>query len=264
MPSKETKARLSRTALERLIKGYNRVVQEPDRNRGMVPKNLRDGLKVFRRWAAEYKKGIEKRRMAQSSDANRFNLLEVMQMTQDENCHSNILAWLLDHRGTHAQGYHGFLLFLDEFGLKKTYADTDYWVRREVSGDKSRIDIEVAARKRFIIHIENKITAEETVIGSEKQTKREWEDLLRRGRSLGVPRAHIHAFFLSPDADEPDDKHFKAISWNQITTVLERFSRQQCVDRNVRLFAEHYVEGLRRFVTTSNEEEESDNDTDMV
>jgi hypothetical protein len=111
-----------------------------------------------------YNETVESYRQKQEQVADDFNLLEVMRLTGKEIRHSMVLAWLLDHDmrrlGTHAQGNLGFRLFLSEFKdfhLPLAYADCKYWVRREVAGDESIVDIEVACRGRFLIHIENKI-----------------------------------------------------------------------------------------------------------
>ena len=60
------------------------------------------------------------------------------------------------------------------------YADEpDYWVRTESSGNEARVDIEIAARGKFIIYVENKTYAVE----GDDQTNREWRSLV-----LIVPR----------------------------------------------------------------------------
>lgn len=122
---------------------------------------------------------------SQRKSADDFNLFEVMRVEADEVCHSKILAWLLDHRiekGSHAQGNLGFRLFLEEIGkdLRQerdgqvaAYArETDYRVSAEVRGFEARVDIEIAARGKFLIHIENKLFSAE----GENQTNREWRD----------------------------------------------------------------------------------------
>jgi len=100
-------------------------------------------------------------RKSEEKSASDFNLLNTLDITGNEIRHSMMLAWLLDHRieraGTHAQGGLGFQLFLAELGLDESYAEDDYWVSREVCGDESRVDIEIAAPQRFVVHIENKI-----------------------------------------------------------------------------------------------------------
>src|SRR5262245_3416012 len=131
---------------------------------------------------AERKKWAE----AQRRTAEEFNLLEVLKIDGDEVSHSNLLAWVLDHRiehGTHAQGDLGFQLFLEEFRRElgeqfvrqvAAYArNRTYWVRSEVTGAESRVDIEIAAHGKFLIHLENKIHSQE----GDDQTNREWRDL---------------------------------------------------------------------------------------
>jgi hypothetical protein len=124
-----------------------------------------------------YNETVEGYRLHQEQVADDFNLLDVMRLTGKEIRHSMMLAWFLAHDlrklGTHAQGNLGFRLFLSEFGLPIDYADCKYWVRREVVGDESIVDVEVACRGRFLIHIENKIWSCE---GTD-QTDREWSEV---------------------------------------------------------------------------------------
>jgi hypothetical protein len=206
---------------------------------------------------------------AQETTADDFNLFEVMDVVGDENLHSNILAWLLARRiehGTHAQGNLGFRLFLETLagelklpGPIDSYAETNYWVRREVAGGQSRMDVEVAARGSFIIHIENKIWSAEGM----KQTSREWEDLLRRRDELGVPEENVRGLFLTPDRRNPSDANFIPISWGQIAGVLDKFE-EKAKPPVVKLFAAHYARALRAFVITEPEEMEEDNDEQTV
>jgi hypothetical protein len=129
---------------------------------------------------ARFREAEERYRLEQEQYAEDFNLLEVLRLTGNEIRHSMVLAWLLDHDlrrlGTHAQGKCGFRLFLKQFELPPRYADANYWVRREVRGAESTVDVEVACRREFLIHIEIKIWSEE---GAD-QTDREWADVLRR------------------------------------------------------------------------------------
>jgi hypothetical protein len=108
-----------------------------------------------------YNETVEHYRQQQEQVADDFNLLDVTNLTGKEIRHSMVLAWLLDHDlrrfGTHAQGNLGFRLFLNDLGMPMEYSDCKYWVRREVAGDESIVDLEVASRERFLIHIENKI-----------------------------------------------------------------------------------------------------------
>ncbi len=205
-----------------------------------------------RDWAARQKK-----------TADDFNLLDVLEATDDELRHSAMLAWLLEHRmehgGTHAQGNLGFRLFLEELGLPAEYAEDAYWVRREVVGDTSRVNIEVAARGRFIIHIENKVRAAE----GDNQTGREWEDLGRRADALGVKRSRragspgdLHALFLTPEGRTPTNRNFQAVAWSRIARVVENFA-MKAEAPDVRLFAAHYAKALQKFVVMQPKIEEN-------
>src|ERR1044071_2019591 len=108
------------------------------------------------------------RRQARTADD--FNLIEVLNVAEDELRHSAMLAWLLhhrlDHQGTHAQNSWDFSSFWKSW--------TSRWITRkgntgfagEVVGEELRVDIEVAVRDSFVIHIENKVSAVE----GERQT----------------------------------------------------------------------------------------------
>jgi hypothetical protein len=197
---------------------------------------------------------IETWQKSQESTAQDFNMLEVFGVTGDEVRHSMLLAWLLDRRlekgGTHAQGNLGFRLFLEALGLPAAYAERSYWVRREQAGDESRVDVEVAARGMFIIHIENKIRAAEGLY----QTAREWADLLKRAKSLEIPSNAIHAFFLTMDDTSADNPKFVSLSWRAIADVFERFANE-AKPPEVRLFAMHCAHALRGSCTKASGEE---------
>src|SRR5262249_43447143 len=182
-----------------------------------------DAHECIRDLLSGYNETVECYRYQQEQVADDFNLLDVMRLTGKEIRHSMVLAWLLDHDmrklGTHAQGNLGFRLFLREFielGLPIDYADCKYWVRREVVGDESIVDIEVACRGRFIIHIENKIWSGE---GTD-QTDREWSDLQRRAADVKVGASGVHALFLTPHGMKPANSKFRPISWRRVAQVL--------------------------------------------
>ena len=205
----------------------------------------------------------------QRSSADDFNLLEAMGVDCREACHSRMLAWLLDWRideyGTHAQRELGFRLFLRELEKRLdpasqchiiAYADEpSYWVNCEVPGKKSRVDVEIAAIGRFIIHIENKILAPE----GESETNREWEDLQDRAKELGVPRANIHGIFLTLDGrgtKNPENNGFRPVGWSRIARVFEQFAEQAKPD-NVKLFASHYAAAVRKLAASKRQVKEA-------
>jgi len=198
----------------------------------------------------------------QEAIAEDFNFLDVINLTMDEVRHSMLLAWLLDHRlyeyGTHAQRSLGFRLFLEEFGLPVAWAQTEYSVFREESGESSRIDVRILARGSFIIDIENKIGADEGY----KQTFREWDDLQAKAKELNIANANVHAFFLTTDGRAPTNKNFQPVKWERIACILEKFA-QHAQPEEVKLFARHYAKALKRFAMVQKPTEKIEYDKDI-
>jgi hypothetical protein len=131
-------------------------------------------------------------------------------------------------------------------------------VRREVAGDESIVDIEIACRGRFLIHVENKIWSGEGA----NQTGREWDDLQRRAKDLKVNVSNIHAIFLTPHGTKPTNPNFLAIPWGRIVRVLERFA-EQAKPPDVKLFAAHYARALRRFIVVQETREDANAETTL-
>ena len=235
---------LSTTQIRALLERFVQLREIADREEQT---NAIGAHKCFHNLLVGYNATLERYRQQQEHVADDFNLLDVMRVTGNEIRHSMTLAWLLDrdmHKlGTHAQGSLGFRLFLSEFGLPLNYADCKYWVRREVAGNESIVDIEVACRGQFLIHVENKIWSSE---GTD-QTDREWSDLQRRSAELKVSKPEIHALFLSPHGSKPANPMFCPILWGRVVRVLEKFS-VEAKPVDVRLFARHYARALRRFI----------------
>jgi hypothetical protein len=235
-----------------LIQGFgtiSRQVELTEHGRALKDRSL------FAELLDGHENAMAAHRETQRGRADDFNLFDVLQLTFNEVRHSMALAWLLDHNlrkwGTHAQGTLGFKLLLkelkEEIDLPEACSDLRYTVSREVAGDNSRIDVEVACRGHFLIHIENKIWSRE----GDDQTPREWQDLLRRAAELGIdtgsPSPGIYALFLTPHGTAPMSPNFKALKWNRIARVFEEFA-ELASPRDVRLFAAHFARALRRFV----------------
>jgi len=254
------KAALYRDILDEFMPVYERSV-EADAQRAAKE------LVQIRAVLDGYEAAIEQWQKRQVDTADEFNLLEVLGLIHKEGRHSMMLAWLLDrdimHYGTHAQGCLGFRLFLEELKLPVEYAGTRYCVSREVSGEESRVDIEIAARGRFLIHIENKIWSGE---GS-NQTRREWSDMQRRAEALDIPaiagKVRIHGLFLTPEGVSARTPNFQAVSWRQVARVLDRFA-VEARPPDVKLFASHYARTLRRFIIEETQEEEPDRGQETI
>ena len=183
--------------------------------------------------------------------ADDFNILRTMNLSRKELCHSNILAWLLDPKGTHAQGTVGFRLFLNQIKLPENFANLNYHVIRELSCDESQIDIVIEAEGEFIIGIENKIDAEE----GDTQTEREWRDLQRRKKCLSIQR-EVTALFLTPGGTSPLSNFFKPISWQIVANVFEEFADEAKAGM-VKMFAKHYAETIKHEIVVEIEEDKT-------
>jgi hypothetical protein len=203
----------------------------------------------------QFRSAVAVWRFSQELTADDFDILGVMQVTGRETLHSGVLAWLLapdlTGLGTHAQGNRGFKLFLAMMHLPMEYADMPYWVRTEERGEDSIIDIEVASRGNFIIHIENKVWSSE----GDSQTTREWEDIKRRAKYLNVPNDKRHALFLTPEGDRPTNPHFHPITWAQVAGVFDRFS-DEAKPPDVKMFCRHYARAVRRSILEIEDHEE--------
>ncbi len=207
-------------------------------------------ISQFEQLLDEFDRRQDSWREEQKSRADDFNIMRTMRLTRKELCHSDILAWLLDPTGTHAQGKLGFLQFLRELSLPEEFASKNYRVIRELAGEESQLDIVIEAEGEFIIGIENKIDSEE----GDNQTQREWNDLERRKAALSIP-TQITAFFLTPDKAEPLCNMFKPISWQLIANIFEAFADEAKAEL-VRTFAKHYAETIRHEIVSAVEEEQ--------
>jgi hypothetical protein len=141
-----------------------------------------------------------------------LNCWSVLGLEDSEISHSLVLAWLLDRRGSHAQGS----LFLREIlrsvlpssSQVSNLAGERYRVATEVSHARSRIDIELIGQT-FIIHIEVKVNAAE----GEDQTCREREDLRAKAIARRIPAQRVLALYVTVDGQKCSDTElFKPIS----------------------------------------------------
>lgn len=249
------------TAFKGLLEGFSAAYGRASAEEGQ---KAQQDVHLFRTFFPGYQEALEAWRSAQEATADDFNVLDVLQVSGDELRYSMILAWLLDRDmtrfGTHAQGNLGFRLFLSEVGLPEDYAAAAYRVRREVASSESRMDLEIAARGAFVIHIENKIWSGEGI----EQTNREWRDLQKRALMLGIrsPDA-MHALFLTPDGSGPRNANFRPVSWRQIGRALDKFA-DRARPHQVRLFAIHCARVLSRNITGEAADKEMDDAQDEL
>ena len=254
----ERKVRLRETYTE-LLDGFADVHRKAQQEEHAAVRKMK---KDFGPILDGFEAALEQFWKRQEATADDFNLLAVVDLESDELSHTKVLAWLLNGdprvKGTHYQRSLGFRCFLETFstlGLDPCYADSSYQVRLEVPGKESRLDIQVASvapPSRFLIGIEVKIKAPER----EKQTQDEWSDLWARAKMEAIPDEHVHAFFLTPEGIQAQEReHFRSITWRQIAAVFRMFgARAQPAD--VRLFAQHCARAMERLAPAQIEETE--------
>jgi len=185
--------------------------------------------------------------------AKNLNVFDVIGFQRDEIRHSMVLAWLLDRWGTHSQGTLFFEGFLKTCSLPEWFVKRDYSVSRELSGEESRVDIEILG-KEFLIQIENKVGSVE----GEDQTAREFRDIVKRAKTLKIPPQNTYQVFLTPSGDEPSYKveekylgegfhSWKAVSYYDLATALEHVL-DDIGAPSVRMFVDQYIDIITKFV----------------
>jgi len=253
-PTKAQSARMDSDRVQRFQGFAGRFAELRSRSVDQARATAHDSRQKFHRFVVGFSFASQQWAEGQRGKADRFNVLDVLGLKTHEMSHSRMLAWLLDgnyrSHGTHAQGSLGFQLFLEQLRLPTEMAKGPYVVRREVVGDNSRIDIEIASRGRFVIHIEVKILAPE---GAD-ETAREWDGVCKRAAELGVEYGGIIALYLTPCGHKPRHDKFRSVTWQQVATVFNRFA-DEAQAGDVSLFARHYARTLERFIIEINNEE---------
>ena len=141
-----------------------------------------------------------------------------------EQFHSNVLAWLLDPRGSHGLGDHFLQGFLAASGASRAIRAADRpstIVRREKSieldGDYGRLDIWMLNQEaNFVCAVENKVWA------SEGEGQLAW---YRKVLARDHHGQRVHRVFLTPRGARPDDpeerEHWTAVSYTDILGLVE-------------------------------------------
>ena len=129
---------------------------------------------------------------------------DALRLHGDELFHSNLLAWLLDPRGSHGLGDHFLQGFLAACGASRAISAANRpstIVRRERSleldGGYGRLDIWMLNQEaNFVCAVENKIWA------SEGEGQLAW---YRRALAQDHHGQCVHLVFLTPRGVRPDD-----------------------------------------------------------
>ncbi|HLX60756.1 MAG TPA: PD-(D/E)XK nuclease family protein [Planctomycetota bacterium] len=184
-----------------------------------------------------------------------FNVFDVFGLATNELAYSNLLAWLLrcDYRypGSHCQGAIGLRAFLKILGLPESFSSNeDYEVRREVSYDNARVDIQIWSRNRFLIGIESKIEA----IERQRQTHDEWDGMLARASQLNIAEGDTYGYFITRSGVLPESKNFRPLTWGTVSMAFEIFA-EEAGPPEIRLFARHCAQALAGLSNTGDRED---------
>jgi hypothetical protein len=152
--------------------------------------------------------------------------------------HSAFLAYLFNRNETHGEGNLFFKIFLKEIGVPEGYAEEDYIVEREAqldtedkqnnsgkrSKNKSRVDIRIYCKGKFIINIEVKVGSPL----NKQQIKAEDEDLESKAKDWNISDKDRFGIFIS--LLKEDKERFKdcncnwiSVEWSTIAECLDEF-----------------------------------------
>jgi hypothetical protein len=188
----------------------------------------------------------EKRRLGSA-----INIWQASHLGQDEVRNCRVLAWLLDHHGSHGQGSDILAAMLDQIKpVAKQFptsvsARDRYWTRLESCpmGDKeSRVDIEINGAE-FLLFIEVKIGAQET------------SDQLDRYLNIIQDKAERRKFGviyltklgqLPPRFKDKTDMPICPASWTDVISVIQ-MQISKLPDCFSRVVLGQYIQHLRSF-----------------
>ncbi len=181
------------------------------------------------------------------------DVFDALRLHGDEQFHSNLLAWLLDPRGSHGLGDHFLQRFLAASGAPRAILAA-HWpstlVRREKSlelhGEYGRLDIWMLNENSdggFVCAVENKVWA------SEGEGQLAW---YRRVLAHDHHGQRVHRVFLTPRGVPPDDPRerelWMTMSYTDILRLVEETmaAAGDAVNEDVLAFLGQYAITLRR------------------
>lgn len=168
-----------------------------------------------------------------------------------EEFHSNVLAWLLDPRGSHGLGDCFLTRFLRQAGMQPVgcswdWAETEVtreWAN-EVDGQQGYLDILIVNHPQQILcAIENKVFSSE----HGNQLTR-----YRKALEVSYPAYNKYYVFLTPRAilplREEEKKHWRPLSYSVVFDIVQHIvdNYQISTNQDIREFLRQYITTLRR------------------
>lgn len=187
---------------------------------------------------------------------DRFNIFDVLKISNAEIRHSNMLAWLFTPNENH--GFGSAILA----GLIQKAAETDAQGRLDalklllmdlddflVEREWKNIDILISSEKeKTVIAIENKIWTGEH------------DDQLNRYRKIiekAYPDYNMIFLYLTPDGDEPSDTaNWMPLSYGDIIDIIMKEMARHELSPDAEVLIRNYVEMLRREIVNDQELDE--------
>ncbi len=180
------------------------------------------------------------------------DIFDVLRLRDQEEFHSNFLAWLLDPQGSHRLGgsfLRGFLLrsgagarAINANSLRTTKVTRESHV--ELDGSRGRLDIRILSHAaEFLCVIENKIWSEE----GDGQLAH-----YRQALARDYPSYRIHHVFLTPSgkpsADVEESESWNTMSYKDILELAEETiaNIRDAAHQDVAAFLRQYAITLRR------------------
>jgi len=182
--------------------------------------------------------------LIEAAKKREFNLFDVLDVASYEIRHSNVIAWLLDGKGSHGLGSYFFEKFCDQCrvsGGKRipVLTASNYKVHREWSTGNGRIDILIES-DTWVIVIENKLYSSET--GDQlKRYKKYIDDEYGKGRDIWFIYLTVEG--KSP-LREPDAQSWVSVSYDAVNTLIKDLIGKK-LQPNVRSFLEQYAECIK-------------------
>jgi hypothetical protein len=179
-----------------------------------------------------------------------FDAIDFLRLSNDEEFHSNFLAWLLGPNNNHGIGDYFLKKFLRRVGMSSESIESVDWTPaesqrewpNEVDGQPGSLDILIVNKSTgFLCAIENKIWSGEH---SEQLTR------YRKALKERYPDYDRHYIFLSPRGTLPyreeEQKYWKPMNYTAILELVEQTIDDTKVRKDVRAFLRQYATTLRR------------------
>lgn len=159
----------------------------------------------------------ETHQQSRQSKSAEFNLFDLLEIGQQRDIHTRILAWLLDAESSHAseQIFLERLVELCGAIVSKESLTPPYRVQTNLNNPQSRLDIAIYRPGEFLLAIDNTISGREGI----NQVDVEIQEMRRLGTAQRIPPERQVAIFLTAEGRSPlsgDPTPWQILSYPQL------------------------------------------------